>query len=186
MVLIDDATRTNWVTLLKSKSHALLAFKHFHLSMQSIMNCKIIILKTDHGGEFTSSEFSDYLLHNGITREMGPPESPEQNCVVERFNHTLGERIQSQLFHGNIPPRLWGEVALATSYSLNLCSCKLVRSSCPEFSWQKLALRIKNPKVPYKRLRAIGCLAYTVPPRSSEQTPTTFFAHNTRWVQKEL
>lgn len=55
MVMIDDATRMNWVTLLKSKSNALLAFKHFHLSMHSITNCKIVILKTDRGGEFNSS-----------------------------------------------------------------------------------------------------------------------------------
>lgn len=95
---------------------------------------------------------------------MGPPESPEQNSVVERFNRTLGERLRTQLLHGNLPPRLWGEVALATSYTLNLCPSKSISGPCPDHSWQKLALRIKSPKVPYRRLRAIGCLAYTIPP----------------------
>lgn len=164
MVLIDDATRMNWIILLKSKSHAFLASKHFHASMQTTTNRKISVLKTDRGGEFTSSEFSQYLLDHGILREMGPPESPQQNSVVERFNRTLGERLRSQLFHGNLPPRLWGEVALATSFSLNLCPSKAINSPCPEFSWQKLALRIKEPKIPYRRLRAIGCLGYTIPP----------------------
>lgn len=164
MVLIDDATRMNWITLLKSKSQAFLAFKHFHSSMQTMTKCKIAILKTDRGGEFNSSEFWEYLMNNGITREMAPPDSPQQNSVVERFNQTLAERLRSQLFHANIPPKLWGEVALATSYSLNLCPSKSDSSPCPEYSWQKFALRIKHPKVPYQRLRAIGCLGYTIPP----------------------
>lgn len=154
----------NWVSLLKSKSHAFMAFKHFHASMQTKTGYKISILKTDRGGEFTSTEFSQYLLDHGITREMGPPESPQQNSVVERFNRTLAERLRSQLFHANLPPKLWGEVALATSYSLNLCPSKSIDYPCPEYSWQKQALHISNPKIPYDRLRAIGCLAYTIPP----------------------
>lgn len=86
MVFIDDATRMNWVTLLKSKSHAFVAFKHFLSSLQTSTGRKIAILKTDRGGEFLSTEFTNYLLEHGIAREMGPPDSPQQNSVVERFN----------------------------------------------------------------------------------------------------
>lgn len=164
MVFIDDATRMNWISLLKSKSHAFMAFKHFHKSMENNVKSKISILKTDRGGEFTSNEFSQYLMDHGITREMGPPESPQQNSVVERFNRTMSERLRSQLFHANLPPKLWGEVALATSYSLNLCPSKSLDNSCPEYNWQSKALRIQTPKVQYSRLRAIGCLAFTIPP----------------------
>lgn len=132
--------------------------------MQSSTTYKIAILKTDRGGEFLSSEFNNYLLEHGIAREMGPPESPQQNSVVERFNRTLSERLRCQLFHGNLPPKLWGEVALATSYSINLCPSKSVSSQCPEYEWQRAAHHSENPTVPYHRLKAIGCLAYTIPP----------------------
>lgn len=111
-----------------------------------------------------SSEFTNYLLKHGISREMGAPDSPQQNSVVERFNQTLSERLRSQLFHGNLPPRLWGEIAMATSYALNLCPSKSLADRCPEHAWKKTALKITKPMVPYHRLRAIGCLAYTIPP----------------------
>ena len=88
MVLIDDATRKNWIILLKCKSHAFNAFKQFHMMITTQTSFLIAIFKTDRGGEFNSSEFSSYLAEHGIAREMGPPESPEQNSVVERFNRT--------------------------------------------------------------------------------------------------
>lgn len=132
------------------------------LSNQS--SCKLAVFKTDRGGEFTSNEFSKYLSDHGIIHEMGPPESPQQNSVVERFNRTLAHRLRAQLIHGNLPLRLWGEVIIATSHILNLCPSKAIEHPCPEFAWQHQALGIRHPKINYKRLRVIGCIAYSIPP----------------------
>lgn len=95
---------------------------------------------------------------------MGPAESPEQNSVVERFMRTIASRLRSQLIHGNIPLKLWGEVIMATSFILNLFPSKSIRYTCPEYAWKTLDLGIETPDVPYKRLKVIGCLAYTIPP----------------------
>lgn len=103
-------------------------------------------------------------MKNGIIHEMGPPESPQQNLVVDRFMQTLVSRLRSQLIHGNLPVRLWGEITMATSDILNLCPSKSIRYNCPEYAWQHLALNSENPQIPYDRLRVIGCLAYTIPP----------------------
>lgn len=95
---------------------------------------------------------------------MGPPESPQVNSVVERFNRTLADRLRSQLIHGNLPVRLWGEVIIATSHILNHCPSKFVQHPCPEYAWQKTAMGIEHPRIEYDRLRVIGCLAYSIPP----------------------
>lgn len=93
MVLIDDATRRNWIILLKFKSQAFDAFKQFHSMICNQTSFKIAIFKTDCGGEFTSNTFTTYLNEHGIVHEMGPPESPEQNSVAESFMRTSASRI---------------------------------------------------------------------------------------------
>ena len=95
---------------------------------------------------------------------MGPPESPQQNSVVERFNRTLADRLRSMLIHANLPSYLWGEVLMSVCHILNMCTSKAIHERCPELSWQKLALKIQKPAVDYNRLRAVGCLAFNIPP----------------------
>ena len=38
-------------------------------------------LRTDNGGEYTSSEFDKYLKDKGIRHELTVPDAPEQNGV---------------------------------------------------------------------------------------------------------
>lgn len=53
---------------------------------------------------------------------------------------------------------------LSVSHILNMCPSKAVQDSCPESLWQKLAMKVKKPTIHYDRLRAIGCLAFNIPP----------------------
>ena len=146
MVIIDDATRKNWIRLLSCESHALAAFKHYHAMIKQSTKSTIGILKTDRVGEFTSAEFSKYLLEHGIQREMGPPDSPQQNSVVKRFNRTLADKLCSILIHRNLPACLWGEVILSVSHILNLCPSKAIQHSCPEAAWQEMALKLRKSR----------------------------------------
>ncbi|KAL1256499.1 hypothetical protein QQF64_012044 [Cirrhinus molitorella] len=41
------------------------------------------VLRTDNGGEYTSSEFQDFLKKEGIRHELTVPKTPEQNGVAE-------------------------------------------------------------------------------------------------------
>ena len=52
---------------------------------------KLKTLRTDNGGEFTSTEFNDYLKMEGIRREFSVPKTPEQNGVAERLNRTQSD-----------------------------------------------------------------------------------------------
>ena len=86
MLLVDDYTRMTWVYLLKKKSEAFECFKHFKKQVEKQSGMKIKYLRSDNGGEFTSSEFDMYCANKGIQRQLSTARTPQQNGVVERKN----------------------------------------------------------------------------------------------------
>ena len=50
---------------------------------------KLKVLRSDNGGEYTSGEFVEHLMSEGIRHELTVPKSPQQNGVAERLNRTL-------------------------------------------------------------------------------------------------
>ena len=47
------------------------------------------ILRTDHGGEFTTNEFNSFCKKHGIKRELPVRHTPQQNGVAEMKNRTI-------------------------------------------------------------------------------------------------
>lgn len=58
---------------------------------------KILILRFDNGGEYTSKAFSQFCLAHGIQRHLTNPYNPAQNGISERKNRTLVEAARSML-----------------------------------------------------------------------------------------
>ena len=58
---------------------------------------KLKVLWSDNGGEYTSGEFVEYLMSEGIRHELTVPKSPQQNGVAERLNRTLVEMTRFML-----------------------------------------------------------------------------------------
>ena len=58
-------------------------------SMHSIKTIRFLI--SDHGGEFTSTDFEEYLSDKGIMHKTGPRKTPNYNNQ-ERHNRTLNDR----------------------------------------------------------------------------------------------
>lgn len=82
LLLVDDYSRRMWVYMLKYKSEALEAFKKFKVMVENETKLAIKVLRTDRGGEFTSSEFQSFCDGAGILRHLTAPYSPQQNGVV--------------------------------------------------------------------------------------------------------
>ena len=59
---------------------------------------KLKVLRTDNGGEYTSTEFKEYLKEEGIRHELTIPKTPEQNGVAERTNINLIQKPESVSF----------------------------------------------------------------------------------------
>ena len=102
---------------MKCKSQVFQYFQEWKAMVERSTGRRIISLRTDNGGEYTSLEFQSYLKREGIKHELTVPRSPKQNGVAECFNHTLMEAVRSMLGGAQLPQRFWAE-ALATAVYL--------------------------------------------------------------------
>ena len=83
--------------LLKSKVKALSYFKTYKAEVENQLQRKIKRLRSDRGGEYFSSEFSEFCVEHGIVHERTPPYSLQSNRIAERKNHTLTELVNAIL-----------------------------------------------------------------------------------------
>jgi transposase InsO family protein len=83
--LVDDLSRYMWVMVLGSKGEAANAIGSVQVTAEAECGCKLRVLRTYNGGEFTTSEFVSYCVDEGVQRHYAP-HSPQQNDVVERRN----------------------------------------------------------------------------------------------------
>ena len=60
LLLVDDCSRYIWLQLLTSKDEAAEAMKKFKVRAEAESDKKLRVLRTYHGGEFTSVEFVAY------------------------------------------------------------------------------------------------------------------------------
>jgi transposase InsO family protein len=60
-------------------------------------NCKLIAIKSNRGGEYTSNAFQDFCRKNGIRHQLIVAYSPQQNGIAERKNRTILDMTRSKL-----------------------------------------------------------------------------------------
>ncbi|KAL4565728.1 hypothetical protein LXL04_029831 [Taraxacum kok-saghyz] len=109
LTFIDDYSRKMWVYFLNAKSEAFELFQNFKRIVEKEINCSIGSLRTDRGGEFTSSTFNDFCATNGIRRQLTASYSPQQNGVAERINRTLMNIVRCVLNDKKVPLEFWPE-----------------------------------------------------------------------------
>ena len=119
---------------------------------------KLKVLRTDNGGEFTSTEFQEYLQQEGIKHELTVPKTPEQNGVAERMNRTLVETTRSMLFGAKLPQRFWAEALSTAVYLRNRSPTKAVKNITPYEAWFG-----EKPRVDH--LRVFGSTVYAHIPK---------------------
>ena len=79
----DDLSRYGYVYLMRHKSETFEKFKEFQNEVENQHGKKIEALRSDHGGEYLSHEFSDHLKSCGIVPQLTPPGAPQRNGVSE-------------------------------------------------------------------------------------------------------
>ena len=83
LLLVNDCSRYMWLQLVTSKDKAAVAIKKFKTRAEAESGKKLLVLRTDRGGEFTSVEFVAYCADQGVGQHHTAPYSPQQNGVVE-------------------------------------------------------------------------------------------------------
>ncbi|KAH9142061.1 hypothetical protein AeRB84_013835 [Aphanomyces euteiches] len=115
----DDYWRYGFVFFLKNKSDALQCFKEFTAYCRTQFDLPVRCLRSDNGGEYFSTLFSEFLLENGIQHDATVPHTPQQNGVSERMNPTLVECARSLLYCCKAPLRFWAEAVSHAMYLRN-------------------------------------------------------------------
>ena len=76
MTFIDDKSRFTAVYLMKTKDQVLEKFKEYEAMVTNTTEKKIMILRSDNGGEYTSKEFCSYLKKKEIQQQLSVPRTP--------------------------------------------------------------------------------------------------------------
>ena len=63
-------------------------------------------LSSDNRGEYTSEDFDDFFLKEGIKRELTTPCNPQQNGVAERKNIIVCEAARDMMCDQDLPTSL--------------------------------------------------------------------------------
>lgn len=134
-LFIDDFSRKIFVYFLKNKSDVFNSFKIFKAQVELETGSKIKVLRTDNGGEYSSTEFSKFLMKEGIQRQLTVPFTPQQNGVAERANRTIVEMVRCMLMSSNLPESLWGEAVNMAVYLRNRSPTKILKAVTPYEAW---------------------------------------------------
>jgi transposase InsO family protein len=124
---IDDFTRFTWFFPLKYKSQVLDSFKHFKSTMENILDCKIKLLRSDCGGEYSKSEFQSFCSSAGILHQFSCPHTSQQNGVAERKHRHIVDMALKLISQSSLPLNLWPYAFSTAVFLIN---------RLPSVSWQ--------------------------------------------------
>nr|KYP50278.1 Retrovirus-related Pol polyprotein from transposon TNT 1-94 [Cajanus cajan] len=110
-------------------------------------------LRTDRGGEFTSSEFNEFCQKTGIKRQLTTAYTPQQNGVAERKNRTIMNLVRTLLSEKKLPKSFWPEAVNWVAYVLNRSPTLAVKNQMPEEAWSGV-----KPSV--EHFRVFGCVTH--------------------------
>ena len=158
LTFIDDCTHYTWVYMLKHKNEVFDCFLCWKALVEKSSGRKLKTIRTDNGGEYTSTAFEEYLTSEGIRHERTIPRTPEQNGIAERMNRTLVETVRSMLFGARLPHAFWAEALSTAVYLRNRSPTKAVQGMTPYEAWI-------GEKPVVKHLRVFGCNAYAHVPK---------------------
>ena len=158
LTFIDDRTHYTWVYVLKRKDEVFGCFLRWKALVEKSSGRKLKAIRTDNGGEYTSTMFEDYLKSEGIRHECTIPKTPEQNGVAERMNRTLVEAVRSMLTGARLSHEFWAEALATAVYLRNRSPTRAVKGMTPYEAWTT-----EKPTVAH--LRVFGSVAYAHIPK---------------------
>ena len=150
LTIVDDATRSTWIYLMKSKADTRPLLISFYNMIVTQFHANIKIIRTDNAPEFFLKEF---YASKGIIHQHSCVATPQQNSVVKRkHKHILGI-ARALRFQSNVPFGYWGECVLTAVHIINRLPVPLLDQKTP---FEKLYG--KPPS--FNHLKVFGCLCF--------------------------
>jgi hypothetical protein len=82
VLFIDEYNRFTLLYPLMNKSYVFQSFIKFKLLVENLFSRTIKYFQTDNGGEYTSTNFKQFLSHNGIFHCLTCPHTSQQNGIA--------------------------------------------------------------------------------------------------------
>ncbi|TFY53550.1 hypothetical protein EVJ58_g9393 [Rhodofomes roseus] len=160
---IDAKAHYADLRLLKTKDDELVEFKAYKQHAENVTGKRLAFLRTDGGGEYTSTVFEAYLKAEGIHHEITNPYTPQENGVAERMNRTIVEMARSMLNDAGLPPSYWGDAVQHAVYIINRTPTRALPDNItPYEAWT-------GNKPSLAHLRIFGCKAYVHIPKEKRK-----------------
>ena len=105
--------------------------------MENQKGRKVKFLRSDNGGEYTSSKFKEYLVSEGIEYQLTILGRPGQNRVVECMNQTITKCAHGIRLQTDMSEDFWAEAVSLTSYLVNISLSIAVNLQISEEIWQR-------------------------------------------------
>ena len=77
VLFIDDFSQKTWIYFLKTKNETFGKFQEFKAIVENQSSRGIRALRSNHGGEYTSTKFDGFCQKEGIKRELIVPYNPQ-------------------------------------------------------------------------------------------------------------
>ncbi|CAN1273905.1 Retrovirus-related Pol polyprotein from transposon TNT 1-94 [Linum perenne] len=154
-VVVDDYSRFTWVFFLAKKDECFQKFVEFACQITNSLNSKIKTIRSDNGGEFSSSNFETFCSSFGMQHSFSAARTPQQNGVVERKNRVLLDLSRTMLLDHNTPKRFWAEAVSTACYILNRT---LIRKGLDKTPYE--LLKNKIPSIGY--FHHFGCHCFVL------------------------
>jgi hypothetical protein len=153
LLLVDDHSRYMWISTLVSKDQVVAANMEFQARSEGESGHKLLKLRTDRGGQFTSKQFVEYCVQEGVQQQLMASYSPQQNGVVERRNAMVVGAARIMMKDKGLPGWFWGEAVITVVYLLNRVPCKAVNGMTPFEVWHGKRSAVHH-------LKTLGCIIY--------------------------
>ncbi|KAI9178269.1 hypothetical protein LWI28_024501 [Acer negundo] len=161
LTLVDDCSRFTWIYLLKHKSDVASIIPNFLKMVETQLNAKIKVFRSDNAPELV---FFEFFSSNGVLHHFSCVERPQQNSVVEKKHQHLLNVARALYFQSRVPIKFWNECVLAVTFLINRTPTPLLHHKTPyEVLYQT--------SVDYSYFRVFGCLTFA----------STLTAHRTKF-----
>jgi len=129
----DDHTHFTQLQILHTKDQALDTYKVFAAWASSQHGAQIKRLRSNHGGEYTGTEFTKFLNKQGTEQQLTTHDTLQHNGVAESLNHCLVECVRALLHQSELPKNLWGEAIHFCVWLKNQMSTRAISRATTPF-----------------------------------------------------
>lgn len=128
--------------------------------MEILTGARIGKLKSDRGGEYSSTNFITHLKQQGIEEEKGPAKQPTATSIQEQFFRTLLACMRTQIEQSGIPMFLWGELAMYSSLQINCTPSRAINHKTPLHLLWSISQGHVHP-FDFCQSKTFGCLCFS-------------------------